>query len=448
VVHNALNPCVDAVSEAMMALDTDRCPGSIFTALTFRGTPDIDAMSRATRHLQQTFPDTVSRLEERRIGLRYALFRVAAPEPPPLEVLSLDLQGRSVRDTLFAHFERRASVRVDLFTQLPGSFHLVRFSDELHAVVFYFHHVAADGTTMLAMYRTLFAKYEEILAGRSPAWAGTPDIASSASRDVRPSTARVLGAMVREGWMHKRHPVILLGSTQGQTVPLRHQTGFALSEAETATVAAKARVLKATVNDLLCVSAARAIDAELGSPEGTQSIWVPANARGATGESQANQTTSINIDIIRRERLQPGVLLQTFVGRRRQNLEIGRDVVTLRLLERVVAAARLFPARVRHPWMNKLFAQPTTFMVSNLGVLWPQRVEGKLTRQSMLTRAGGLEILDFLVDFATFDNTGHEMAAWTYGGRFTAVFSAYEQVMPRARAERLIEQTRGFLMDW
>ena len=441
-------PRVDAVSEAMMALDTDRCPGSIFTALTFRGTPDIAALAQATRHLQQTFPDTVSRLQERRIGLRFQLLRVVERDPPPMEVLSLELHGRSITETLAAHFAERSAKRVDLYTQLPSSFHLVSFSADLHAMVFYFHHVAADGTTALAMFRTLFARYEQILHGKAPEWAQASDLASSAGRQVQPNTQRVLGAMVREGRMHKQHPVIRLGSTAGQKEPKRYQISFTLTETETAAVAHRARALKATVNDLLCVSAARAIDAQLGHPEGTQSIWVPANARGATGENQANQTTSINIDLIRAERQQAGAMLAAFVQRRRHNLEIGRDVVTLRLLERLVAAARLFPARVRQPWMNRLFAQPTTFMVSNLGILWPHKVDGKFTTQSRLTHAGGLEILDFLVDFATFDNTGHEMAAWTFGGRFTAVFSAYEQVMPRAAAERLIALTRGFLVDW
>ena len=66
---------------------------------------------------------------------------------------------------------------------------------------------------------------------------------------------------------------------------------------------------------------------------------------------------------------------------------------------------------------------PTTFVLSNIGVMWPRVVNGRPTGESALTRAGDLEVDDVHSCPSGAPYIGLTVIARTLGGKLFVNFS-------------------------
>ena len=443
---------IGAISEVMYMRDSDACSHTGYPYFVVKGKVELEAMRLAVRKMQESFPDTVSRVEERKIGLQHLLLRVPIEDPPGLEVIddyAHDLGGLSVFDALKKIFEPRYTRRMDVHREVPMRITLVRLPEDRAAIVFFFHHIAADGATMMAVNKRLFSAYHEAMTGQAPDWAAGEDMTSSAGKATQGySFMKVIRQMMAEGRLKKSHPVIRLGHDVRVTNSKRHMVRIMMAEDETRELVRKSKTLGVTVNDLLSVSIIRAVDACLGTPEGTFSFWLSTNVRGIKNSSgdQSNYTAATPVDLIRSERLDEKQLLHAFVLRRKTQMEMGRAYYSLKMLDWVLRFARLFPVAWRRPFLRRMLSVPITFMSSNIGAIFPKRVGGRLTADTYLTGAGGLEILDWDTNFTAMEEPGHELAAWTYLGKFNATFTVFEEFMERADAEKLMLLVRQELL--
>jgi len=441
---------VGPLSEAMFYSETEQCPRGGYGYFLFRGQVDVDAFREAVRRTQYAYPSLVSRLEERRVGLRRMLWRVPVDEPPPLEVIDATqtADGRTHARIMQDLTEPRYMCKMDLFRDAPAQFILFRFPENCHGVLCHNHHTAADGSTTMGFYRTLFANYHELITGEPPDWKQAEDMTSSARAVEKYPAWPVIREMRAEARRRHKHPLIHFGRDVRPTSAKRDIIEITLSEEETKAMVKKAKGLEATVNDLLSVEAIRSLDYVLGSPEGTLSFWIPANVRTCVEDlRRANYSSAVNIDLIRAEREDEKRLLNVFVDRRRALFASGRPFVNLRLLRLLLSVVHHLPLRWRHAWMRGLLAQPTTFMSSNLGVLWPKRVEGKLTPYSVLTHAGGLDITHYGYNFSTDENVGHGLVSHTFDGRFCSTLSVNQQVVDHDLATRFMSALKDRLIS-
>ena len=436
---------VGPLSELFAYFDETHSTQNSLCTMTFRGTPDMQAFERAVTQTQQDFPALISRIQERKSGLKHLLVRVPIDDPPKLEVvtdLADDLQGRTPMEAVSALFAPQTSHRIDLFAQAPARFYLVQLPENQWMLVLYFHHICSDGANMMGMFRTVFTNYHAIVTGRLPDWGQAEDITSSSQRAPRHfSVLRALVGMAREARSTTRHPVLRFGAD----VPIRSHAHYSvvrqLSRQQTRALIQVAKSKGMTVNDHLSISAIQSVDQMTGTPEGTHSFWIPANVRSRERNAgrRANYTTAINVDLIRSERLDEKRLARIFVERRNRLFAQGRDYVNLVLLRTLLGFAHLRPYAGRLPSMQKTLSKKKTIILSNVGVLWPERKDGKLTPDSTLKNAGGLEILRWDADVAPDPDVGHAMVAHTFHGRMQLTFSVFEQVLQKGDAERFMD---------
>lgn len=441
---------VGPVSETLFYAESDDYPRSGLSFLLLRGKVDVEALAQATQRAHYAFPATISRLKARRFGLQRLLVRVPASAPPSLRVVddfAESLGDRTYEDAITEIFEPLYVRRIDLFNELPSRFYLVRFPDDYYALVFYCHHIVTDAGTTFAIMRTVMAAYHELVAGEAAEWARIGDMASTGRSLQRHSVWRVLRDMREESGQLKKHPVIWFGKKVEFTSPARRMAGFTLTEDETKAMMKKARGMGATVNDLVSVSVVQLIDEEMGAPEGTLSLWMPANVRVADKQARsANYSTAININLIREERLDEQTLLKCFIARRKALLESGRPYVNMTLLKKLMSFIRLFPIETRTPWMRKILYRPMTFVFSNAGIVWPKKIDGKFTPYSEITSAGGVEIVHFGYNFSTSGKLGQGLVAHTFNGRFSTFYSVNKQLMSRDEGQKLMARLKNKLI--
>lgn len=441
---------VGPVSETMIYAETDQCPRGGYSYMLIEGSVDVEALKEAVRRTQYAYPTLISVLREQRFGLKRLLLRVPVSDPPPLRVVddfAQDMGGKTYRQIFYDYFEPKYVKRMDLFNEPPNFFYLFRFPENRSAVVFFAHHISADASTTFGFVRTLFAAYHELVTGQAPDWAQTADMVSSNRRLQHYGTINVLREMSREGKRAKVHPVIRFGRDVAPTSSRRHLAGFDLSEEETKAMVKKAKGLGVTVNDLLSVSCIRCIDETLDTPAGTLSFWVPANIRSTPEDlKRSNYATAINIDLIRAERFDEKKLLEIFVARRKAMFASGRPFVSMNLLKKLLGFIHLFPVETRRPWMRKILNRPMTFMSSNVGVLWPKRVDGKWTRYSEISHAGGLDIVYYGYNFSTDGNLGHGLVSHTFNGCFSATFSVNKQIMEKRDGQEFMDKLKDKLL--
>ena len=439
-----------ALSETFYVFDDDACPQNSFCYMLFRGRADESAFAEAVTITQLRYPAMACRLEKQKVGLRHLLVRVPLKTPPALEVLrdlEADLGGRTAQQALSDLLRPRVHARIDLFTEPAARFFLVHLPDEHGAIVIFFHHIVTDGGNMMGLIRTLLAAYHEQVAGSLPDWAKTEDMPSSSSRKtVRPSILWALAGLIADAIRTARHPVVRLGDPTAITRPDRFTVRRDLTAEQTVALVRKAHQRKLTVNDLLSIEVVRTIDEQLGEPSGTLSFWVPVNLRSTSPDEahRANLSSAINVDLTRSERSDPQRLARTFLDRRNRRLAHGVEQAQYLLLKKLVGAARFFRPERRKPWLKKLLVRPMTFIVSNVGVLWPKRVKGRLTPGSVLEQAGNLEILHYDMDLSPDPNVGHAMVVHTFRGQMSLNFSVFAQAMDPDRAQvfldRLVER--------
>lgn len=444
---------VGPVSEAMFSLESPDCPRSGFVFMTFCGDLDLQAMKQAVTKTQLAFLPTICRLEERKEGLFYNLYRVPINDPAGLVVVDDFRQNpkdRTPEQSITDYFQQKTREKLDLFTHQHAIFYLFSFPQNLYVLAIYTHHIVSDGATNIGTLQSVFARYHEAVTGRAPTWDNATPIPSSGGRQLaKHSYFKVYSGFISESLRRNKHPLIRLGEYRHFTSSKRHVAKITLSEERTRQVVKRARTIGTTVNDLLSLSVIRAIDEVLGMPEGTLSLWIPVNVRSIVKSLKymSNVTTSINIDLIKSERRDPRRMMERFVSQRKHLLDVGRDYVFLRTLEKLLALSHLMPVRMRKPRLKKLFSQPMTIGVSNMGILWPKIVDGKLTPYTFLENPGGLDILGYDLNFSVDDAVGHGMVAYTFNGRLHVRFSVLNQCMEPEQADSFAALVENHLVD-
>ena len=440
-------------AEPFLLYETDRYRKCGLTCVDVRGAVDADALLAAMARTFEEFPAARSLLRERRVGARHLLFWAPIPDFRP-ELRVADLRpviagGVEARDAISRHFRERLLRGVDLTREPPFAVHLLRTGDDRYSLVTYQQHVAADGGSLFGFWMRLLAHYEAAQTGRLPDWADGPVAPSSiaAEGNGKPhayTPLRFARESVRMIVENARRPPASLADRKRPEVCDRTSHRRVLEPDEVARVRAASRRYGCTVNDVLCAAGAVAVERwlrEEGRGADRVTVWIPTNLRGRMGtrETATNQASAVMV-VTRPEDRRDFAKLSALVRRERtRQMEEGYDVANFLALIKLIGASRVLPFAWRRGVLRKMMEQPCSIMLSNMGVLWPEVKDGRLTGRSFLERAGNLDVLGIDMNFSVAQHEGHGFVIHTFRERLCFNYSILTELMPAAQAERFLD---------
>jgi NRPS condensation-like uncharacterized protein len=448
-------------SEPFLLYETPAFRKCGMNSVTVRGPLDADAMQAALTRTIADYPAMRSRLRERRVGGRYALFWEPIPHyVPDLHLVDLRSEvaaGVPAREAIARLFRPRFYAGIDLTREPASGVYALRIADDVHTLAGLQHHVVADGGAMFAFWKRLFAEYEAVRTGRTPEWAGRPVAPSSIEKGNggRPhvyTKARFIRESLRRTIDQARCPPARLG--EGRTIvrPDRTNHQRVLDMDETARLRNAARRHGCTVNDLLSAAAGLAVDRwarEGGSDPNAVSVWIATNLRGRMGahETAGNQASSVMIDTRPADRADLATLAAHVRRERARQMEEGFDVANFLALVRLIRASRVLPLAWRRGALRRMLEQPCSVLLSNMGVLWPEVVGGKLTGRSYLERAAELDVLGVDFDFSLVRSEGYGFVIHTFRERLTFNFGTFTDLLAPHEAENFLDLYLGIVRD-
>lgn len=431
-VHNG-SPCspLDPASEIILSWEREGFPQTDWTAFSFKGSCDIDALKAALQEALRRRPVFRSHLVvSKRFGLQTYRWRIAS-EPCPLEVT--DLRGIGNRPVDMEQWTQQTLAPVverygnNLATEYPARFLLMLLPDDHGCFAVVWHHASTDGGGLYDFLRGLFSEYHRLVKGEDPEWANVAGLHSQTGRgeEIEPMH---WGRFFKEAAVQLiRYPVQasaqLISSPSGP--PERHVIRFRfddplLQEA----LRQRARRDQGTLSDL-CLAAAKLALQEWnecrGNPPRVMHHWLAVNQRLRQSRIRTDATNNpliaINIPSLPGDRKDPQALLRQVIGHRRRMLAEGFDVALYRLANGMTRAGRVLPIAIRHPVLRRIMDHRLSFFLSNVGVVWPRIENGKVTGETAIRVVGDMELEDIHSSIGTTFNNPICLILRTFLGR-------------------------------
>jgi NRPS condensation-like uncharacterized protein len=441
-------------AEFALAVESDEYPKTDYSQLQFRGPLNTQAFAEAFNELIANFPIANCVIEQRREGRSFHAYWVPTghrtnhlivqdcrhmmPEPPdPVEFIQEFHAARTRR-------------RLDLYTEHPIQFYLLRIADDVHLLSIVYHHIAVDAAMGYEFIKDVLARYHEKVTGKKADWAATPSIGSQL-RETNYATPQPAWRFIREQlvdlFLSSRGRVSQIASN-GTRDALGRFCFRAIFDPKAAPAGMKAIAKRndATLGDVIGASIARSIgawDREHGIKEDKIRGLLAVNIRnriaveGAIGVA----LSGIMVRLTRPEGMSADEAVWVFRDTRKDQLTRGVDIAYHKMLETLSTSMRALPVGLRGTVARKVLAVPVTFILSNIGVMWPKVEAGKLTGKSAVTRVGGFEIDDIHSCPSMSPDVGMGIITRTLGERFFINYSCdrlrFEKDEARALTDRI-----------
>ena len=443
-----------AVAEFSLAQEVASYPKTEYSNLQFRGPLDVEAFRQAFRDAMRPMPLFHCLLEERRERGVHGLYWIVQERENELVVEDCRDRAEQTLDPVafIEDYHRERTIRrMDLTREFPARFFLLRLADDVHLLSIVYHHIGFDAAQGYAFLRDLMARYHERVTGAPPEWALAPSITSHAAAPKTfarwsPLNLRQLHHQMNDigRWTGGRVSLIASEKTHDELGRTCHRAVFAEPEVVRGFRKVAARQ-EATVTDVLLASIARTIgawDRERGSARDIVRAMLAVNMRQRTAmdEAEGMRLSALFLRAERPERMDGGAAIRHFRDARKLRLARGADVALYEMLEFVSRVAVRVPVRFRAPLFRRLYEVPTTFVLSNIGVMWPRIVDGKPTGESSLTRAGNVEIDDVHSCPSGSPAIGLTVIARSLGGKLFVNFSCDRWRFTRPEAAALTDR--------
>lgn len=392
-------------AELATAVEEDQYPKTDYSQIGFRGDLDIEKFVEAFDEVIPEWDVVHCRLEDRRIGLRHQLYWVQKGETPKLHVEDCRDRVQQPADPIEFIQEYHSEIikrRIDLFNEPPIRFFLLRIADDRYLFSMVFHHIAVDAGTGYLHMRHMFAKYHEKVTGERPEWADGATISSS-GRKVEDAKPQPLGKFLRDQVMdlffQKKSAITKIATSSDRPVLGRRLHRTIVSDEAKRGIKSLAKRNGATFGDVLNASITRSIaawDRERGQGGKKVRALLAVNVRNRISSvKNADMALSgLNITLAGADRMDIDDVVRHFRDERTRQLDEGVDVALFKMLEFVAKSGQNLPLNLRGPFMRKLISAPVTYILSNIGVMWPGVENGRPTGRSAFTVMGGVEIDD------------------------------------------------------
>ena len=293
-------------AEFALAVESDAYPKTDNSTLQFRGPLDEDKLADSFREAAMRAPLTRSIIRQKRVGLGYRLFWVPQSEPAELKVHDCRDRFAEIGDPVefvqdfFAH---RTLKRLDLFSEYPIQFNLIRIEDERYLLGMLYHHISMDAATGYVLLRNMLAGYHKRVTGRMPEWGTVNAIGSQIGRN------EIAPCQPLSGFLREQIAEIYLRSrdvSQVKTAATRELLGRynhrAIFESRSVVPAMKAIAKRnqATIGDVIGATISRAIgrwDRDHGEQTRDQiRALLAVNIRGRVPEDESKGVALVGPD--------------------------------------------------------------------------------------------------------------------------------------------------------
>jgi hypothetical protein len=397
---------LDGMSELMVFSNYPESKNIMAFGFDLEGTVDIDVMNSVLRSVLDDFWEFGSGVKESRINGERRLTWFRDPDFQPRLQLS-DLQPSDLSlpfpDELLLHLDACLEKDWDLLSTVPTEFHLIRLPDGGYTLLTLVHHAAADGWTLAAFYRKLFAQYHEKITGEAPEWALQHNHASSGkNRMVELEQLKMADALFFADNSLSRYfskPALPKGSGKRKEVGV-HYVKSVLTAEETNRISANVSAIGSPFTDALFGGLGTAVDKWNSSrnvPLGNLVICVTVQMRGRYGAVEcASNSSSIIVKLRPGDRASPELFSRSIATRRQEQLDTLADVRVLQAGYSLVDAMRALPLWAKRRIAHFVCQMPMIpVLIAPFGIMWPEVQDGRRTGDSYLKTAGGLLLNEF-----------------------------------------------------
>ena len=394
LVHTKLN----ATSE-MVALTTwGNTKNLVITPAELLGPLDLTTLREAVAAAAADFPQLGCSLKEvKEGGKRYLTW-----EPRPdlqFPVTLWDLQGATGSAPLIDSLLQRLEASLDrdwsLFEELPGECHIVRRSEDHHAVVPVIHHVAADAGEASDFGRRIALKYRELVTGEQSHLQPRVRALSISMKHSIPRKRATMKDSLAGIWRSARgltrRAVLPAGSgLDGDTREYHVKRLF--SEEDTTAIGEWISDQKVRLSDLIVACGNTAIDRwnELHdiSP-GTITTAMTVNMKGRySGLHEPNSTSVVFFKSDPEDRREWLQFIRSVTDKRTRHFSRQLDLRLSGNVSKMLDAVRRLPLDLRRRVVHYLVQkQQYSMTVTMLGVVWPSS-DGNYSDESFPTWIG------------------------------------------------------------
>ncbi|MEQ8718421.1 MAG: hypothetical protein RIE08_12495 [Acidimicrobiales bacterium] len=409
------------------SVDMARRPAAVsLNGFVLEGLCDVDALADAVTAIQDDRPELRSRLVDAGtlVSKGYAWRPGAPAEPRIVDLGDLDDFGRDYSAVIDRIFDRQCTW--DLRTHRPFEVTIARLSGEKTFLSLDLHHAVGDAETNFSCVKAILAGYHLRVTGTNPEWARRDSLASTAgTARAKAASFTTVVKYLRE--FAQTYPADRLTRAHGTSGAQRERIAarVTIDDPEIQrTIRERARAQGATITDLTLAATMRAIatwNRSNGADVDVQRGAIAVNRRSAGGRGN-NEISMVVAASLSRDLDDRDALMGNLAAQRIHGLELGIDGGLANALRNVTTLSTLRPLHViAERRAASRTGPPGTAMLTNVGVLWPEIVDGRPTARSFLAEAGGLRLVDIVV-VPNLDSSGALMLIpMTFNGRFQVV---------------------------
>jgi hypothetical protein len=396
---------VDPGGMWLFAADHDGSPLTVSVSALLEGPIDIEAMQESLNEALIERPSLTSTIAALGTPPRQRMIWVHRGGPVEIEVMDRRAEGVPTGDP--DHWLPNVDLNTDpwmpdLTRETPLRVRISSFSDECHVQTVWGHHTAGDGSFYAMLLLDMSARYHKRVMGSEPEWAWLPSMHAVMNavpaHQVKPPPWREYLRRLRS--LDREYPVDAMGrfkGTPGIPAPLLASRTIGDQEA-IVELRRRARTLGGSLTDLT-IAATKLATAEWNDARGTpievQRQFTAMNLRGripgASDDSHGNVATGTIIGSRDSQWTDPAGLAHYVASTRKGFVDGGgylRGVQMTRGIHRVMSLLTV----KRHLELIPKILPESSMAITNLGILFPEIVDGQLTGRPGLQEIGGMRV--------------------------------------------------------
>jgi hypothetical protein len=407
---------IDPAGELFLAVESPGWPQTIAVSTIFGGPCDPEAFRDSIIQAASSRPEftaglaTVGRAPNQKLVWRHK------PEP-----LSVELVDRSDEGVPGGDFHTwlpqididREPFAPDVTIEHPARFRITTLSDDVHVLTSWLHHALGDGSTFLLFALEFLGRYHERVEGTVPEWmalASMHSVTATAPQIELTPWQQFVRQVIASEREFPRSEVAHITGTAGEPRPISVSL-LLRDEDEINQMRDRARASGGSLTDIGVASAITSIarwNEERGVATPSQSHAVVVNLRGRVAHlddtSPQNEIAMLDINSHPDQWSDPDRLLELVAATRTSKLEAGFDVQVSNTMRKVHRVLTRLTTRRRLAVINASW-RPHTLNISNMGLVFPEVVDGKPTGGFGLPEIGGLSIHGGVIRSNTIPNS-------------------------------------------
>ena len=428
---------VDPFSEYAMICEDDDYPKTDFTQFQFRGKIDIPALAMAYEEAILKVPVFHSHMHHGRKGIFFVPYWQGNYEQKNRLVIEdcRHLAGAPFDPMEFStrFHEMRTRRRINLAREFPFQGYLVRFDDDGYIFSVLYHHSCLDPVKFFIVFNRMLSRYHELVKGEKPDWAtyeGMKGLARSGKLINPIPLGKYAYRQIKDIYFkYPKSKVSHLASEKLLDFKKemgRHSLRAVIDDPKLIEgIGNRVKRHHATVNDLLlacCRKVATQWNKEHDQDHERFRVMLISSLKGRKDEKvEVGGAAVAALNYVSEGHSDKSMdeLIEIFRDFRKDMLINGYDIQMNKLINKFISAYRIFPYSLRSKVaMSMVEKTPTSFYVSNVGVMWPKIKDGHPTMESVVIGAGDFVIEDIHSSASIAKFMGFGLTTRTHNKRF------------------------------